>query len=140
MVQLISSIVDIRTSCYAARLAAFSCPQKRCKALIFRGALPESKGELFRAIDTKLNTWKIQEGVRAGEKFWQWNGEVLRYLAFIMLAADETPTQKWLQFDQSYAELLLERFLQGRVKAPGEKAKEWIRDLIRYHLGHLENC
>lgn len=39
MVQLISSIVDIRTSCYAARLAAFSCPQKHCKALIFRGAL-----------------------------------------------------------------------------------------------------
>ena len=96
--------------------------------------IPESKGELFRAIDTKLNTWKIQEGVRAGEKFWQWNGEVLRYLAFIMLAADETPTQKWLQFDRPYAELLLELFLQGRVKAPGEKAKEWIHDLIRYHL------
>jgi hypothetical protein len=28
MVQVISSIVDIRTSCYAARLAAFSCPHK----------------------------------------------------------------------------------------------------------------
>jgi hypothetical protein len=32
-------MVDIRTSCYAARLAAFSCPQKHWKALIFRGAL-----------------------------------------------------------------------------------------------------
>jgi dGTP triphosphohydrolase len=31
-------MVDIRTSCYAARLAAFSCPQKHWKALIFRGA------------------------------------------------------------------------------------------------------
>ena len=39
MVQVISSMVDIRTSCYAARLAAFSCPQKHWKALIFRGAL-----------------------------------------------------------------------------------------------------
>ncbi len=38
MVQVISSMVDIRTSCYAARLAAFSCPQKHWKALIFRGA------------------------------------------------------------------------------------------------------
>ena len=36
---MISSMVDIRTSCYAARLAAFSCPQKHWKALIFRGAL-----------------------------------------------------------------------------------------------------
>jgi hypothetical protein len=35
MVQLISSIIDIRTSCYAARLAAFSYPQKHCKALFF---------------------------------------------------------------------------------------------------------
>jgi hypothetical protein len=32
-------MVDKRTSCYAARLAAFSCPQKHWKALIFRGAL-----------------------------------------------------------------------------------------------------
>jgi hypothetical protein len=32
-------MVDIRASCYAALLAAFSCPQKHCKALIFRGAL-----------------------------------------------------------------------------------------------------
>ena len=39
MVQVISSMVDIRTFCYAARLAAFSCPQKHWKALIFRGAL-----------------------------------------------------------------------------------------------------
>ena len=36
---MISSMVDIRTSCYAASLAAFSCPQKHWKALIFRGAL-----------------------------------------------------------------------------------------------------
>jgi hypothetical protein len=32
-------MVDIRTSCYAASLAVFSCPQKHWKALIFRGAL-----------------------------------------------------------------------------------------------------
>ncbi len=36
---MISSMVDIRTSCYAASLAVFSCPQKHWKALIFRGAL-----------------------------------------------------------------------------------------------------
>jgi hypothetical protein len=37
-------MVDIRTSCYAARLAAFSCPQKHWKALIFRGALTPIQG------------------------------------------------------------------------------------------------
>jgi hypothetical protein len=52
MVQLLSSIVDIRTSCYAARLAAFSSPQKHCKALIFRGALDPKKSyeQLMRRI------------------------------------------------------------------------------------------
>jgi len=32
-------MVDVRTSCYAASLAAFSCPKKHWKVLIFRGAL-----------------------------------------------------------------------------------------------------
>jgi len=31
-------MVDIRTSCHAARLAVFLCPQKHWNALIFRGA------------------------------------------------------------------------------------------------------
>jgi isoprenylcysteine carboxyl methyltransferase (ICMT) family protein YpbQ len=39
-------MVDIRTSCYAARLAAFSYPQKHWKALIFRGALKAGKTKL----------------------------------------------------------------------------------------------
>jgi len=41
-------MVDIRTSCYAARLAAFSCPQKHWKALIFRGALNQNGFKLTR--------------------------------------------------------------------------------------------
>ena len=43
---MISSMVDIRTSCFAARLAAFSCPQKHWKELIFRGAL-KANGNRF---------------------------------------------------------------------------------------------
>ena len=46
---MILSMVDIRTSCYAARLAAFSCPQKHWKALIFRGAHLSSVRELLHA-------------------------------------------------------------------------------------------
>ena len=57
MVQVISSMVDIRTSCYAARLAAFSCPQKHWKALIFRGALENmlqrSSGSKFQVLLAK---------------------------------------------------------------------------------------
>jgi hypothetical protein len=46
MGQVISSMVDIRTYCHAARLAAFSCPQKHWNALIFRGALYRQIGNV----------------------------------------------------------------------------------------------
>jgi hypothetical protein len=47
-------MVDIRTSCYAARLAAFSCPQKHWKALIFRGALHAFHGKIDQSCETLL--------------------------------------------------------------------------------------
>jgi predicted NACHT family NTPase len=87
--------------------------------------LSQSKGELFRAMDAKFNNWKQQEGVRTAEKFWQWNSDILRYLAFVMLQADDTPTGKWLQIERTHSEHLLEEFLQDRVTAPGEKARDW---------------
>lgn len=96
--------------------------------------IPQSKGELFRAVDAKYSTWKKREGVRTAEKFWQWNGEIMRYLAFVMFEADGTPTGKWFQVERTYAENLLEHFLQGRVTTPGEKAKDWLQDLLDYHL------
>jgi len=94
----------------------------------------KSKGELFRAVDRKYNTWKTGEGVRTSEKFWQWNGELLRELAFAMLQADGSPTGKWLQVERPQAEQLLEQFLQGRVADSGEKAKDWLQDLLDHHL------
>lgn len=96
--------------------------------------IPQSKGELFQAVDAQFNDWKKCEGVRTTEKFWQWNSEILRYLAFVMLQTDGTPTGKWLQIEQDRAERLLETFLQNRVTAPGEKAKDWLQDLLEHHL------
>ena len=95
---------------------------------------PQSQGKLLRALDAQFNNWKQGEGVRSTEKFWQWNGELLRGLAFEMLQADGTPTKKWLKIERDQAELLLEKFLQGRVAAPGEKAKDWLQDLLDHHL------
>jgi HEAT repeat protein len=96
--------------------------------------LPQSKGELFRVMDAKFNNWKQHEGVRTAEKFWQWNSDILRYLAFVMLQADDTPKGEWLQIERTHAEHLLEEFLQDRVTAPGEKARDWLQDLLEHHL------
>lgn len=99
--------------------------------------IPQSKGELFRAVDAKFNAWKTNEGVRTAEKFWQWNSELLQCLAFQMLQADGTPTGKWLQIERDRAEHLLEAVLKDRVTAPGEKAKDWLQDLLEHHLLQL---
>ena len=95
---------------------------------------PQSQGELLRMLDDQFNNWKQCEGVKATEKFWQWNSELLRGLAFGMLQADGTPARKGLQVTHDQAEHLLEQFLQGRVAAPGEKAKDWLQDLLEHHL------
>jgi len=95
---------------------------------------PQSKGKLFQDVDAKYNKWKGKESVRTDKNFWRWNGEILRYLAFVMLQADGTPTGKWLRIEKSQAEHLLENFLQDRVTAPGEKAKDWLDDLLKHHL------
>jgi hypothetical protein len=50
-------MVDIRTYCHAARLAAFSCPQKHWNALIFRGAQMLVRGD---KILSKVNFWRQQ--------------------------------------------------------------------------------
>jgi len=44
-------MVDVRTSCYAASLAAFSCQQKHWKTLIFRGAPKAEQMNLSRHVD-----------------------------------------------------------------------------------------
>jgi hypothetical protein len=51
MGQVISSMVDIGTSCHAARLAVFLCPQKHWNALIFRGALGVDAEDNIKALN-----------------------------------------------------------------------------------------
>jgi type I restriction enzyme S subunit len=56
-------MVDIRTSCYAARLAAFSCPQKHWKALIFRGALKHLPGEKLAKVEVCIPPLPVQRRI-----------------------------------------------------------------------------
>jgi excisionase family DNA binding protein len=73
-------MVDIRTSCYAARLAAFSYPQKHWKALIFRGALKDGQAISLIPDDTLLTTQQAAEILN-----------ISRPYLYRMLDADEIP-------------------------------------------------
>jgi MYXO-CTERM domain-containing protein len=52
-------MVDIRTYCHAARLAAFSCPQKHWNALIFRGALKHFSKGFFAGLAFVYSFWPV---------------------------------------------------------------------------------
>jgi HEAT repeat protein len=52
-----------------------------------------------------------------------------------MLQGDPAkPTEAWLTIGRDRAEHLLETLLTGRVNAPGQRAKEWLEDLLEHHL------
>ena len=95
--------------------------------------IPQSKGELFRLFDAKYDQFKGL--VAASEDFRRFKPELLQHLAFSMLQGDPAkPTEAWLTLDRTRAEKLLETFLTGRIEAPGQRAKEWLEDLIEHHL------
>ncbi|MFB8791546.1 MAG: HEAT repeat domain-containing protein [Potamolinea sp.] len=93
----------------------------------------KSKGELFRLFDQKYNNWKVREGVKTSETFWQWNTDLLQHLAFVMLQGDGL-TKPRFTIDKNEAERLIEKYLTGRVENPGDKAKDWLEDLVEHHL------
>lgn len=93
----------------------------------------KSKGELFRLFDQTYNNWKVCEGVRTSEKFWKWNTELLQHLAFVMLQGDGL-TKPRFTIDKNEAARLIEKYLTGRVENPGDKAKDWLEDLVEHHL------
>ncbi|MFH7245167.1 MAG: HEAT repeat domain-containing protein [Spirulina sp.] len=97
------------------------------------GQIPQSKGELFRLFDAKYDQFKGL--VAVSDDFRRFKPELLQHLAFCMLQGDPTsPTEAWLTIDRSQAERLLETYLTGRVEAPGQRAKEWLEDLLEHHL------
>jgi len=95
--------------------------------------IPQSKGELFQLFAQKYDNWKKREGVRTSEKFWKWNMELLQHLAFVMIQRDDS-TKSPYEIYENDAVKLIEKYLTGRVANPGDKARDWLSDLVDYHL------
>ena len=97
------------------------------------GQIPQSKGQLFRLFDAKYDQFKGLAAVSAD--FRRFKPELLWHLAFCMMQGDSAkPTEAWLTIERNHAEAILEDYLTGRVEAPGQRAKEWLEDLLEHHL------
>ncbi len=93
----------------------------------------KSKGELFRLFDRGYDRFKGIVPVSADCR--RFKSEILRHLAFVMMQGNlEKLTEAWLTIERDRAEQAIEQLLTGRVDAPGQRAKEWLEDLVEHHL------
>lgn len=98
--------------------------------------IPQSKGELFRLFDAKFD--ELKTDIPVSDDFRRFKSEMLRHLAFCMTQGDVSkPTEARLTLERTTAERIVENWLTGRVEAPGQKAKEWLEDLLEHHLLQL---
>ncbi|BDA72463.1 hypothetical protein CAL7716_066290 [Calothrix sp. PCC 7716] len=93
--------------------------------------IPNSRGGLFRYFDREFD--KLKGQVAVTNKLRQWKAELLQNLAFAMMRGEKI-TDLQLVISRTQAEDILEKLLKDRVNSPGEKAKDWLLDLLKHYL------
>ncbi|MCA2625298.1 MAG: HEAT repeat domain-containing protein [Microcystis sp. M20BS1] len=96
--------------------------------------IPANLGLVFRDFTKKID---IRKGVKISEDLHLWQNRLLQHLAWTMTTG-ENPTEIKLSISKNQAEEILIEFLQGKISYPDNTALEWLEDLLKYHLIHLE--
>ncbi|MBW4450183.1 MAG: HEAT repeat domain-containing protein [Spirirestis rafaelensis WJT71-NPBG6] len=106
-----------------------------CEVFDYAKQVPNNRGELFRQFDKKVEN--LKQAVPVSEGLRLWKSELLQHLAFVMMQgenAKEKPTDFRLSISRGKAEAVLEDYLKNRVDFPGQKAKDWLQDLLKHYL------
>ncbi|NCR98274.1 MAG: TIR domain-containing protein [Microcystis aeruginosa L311-01] len=96
--------------------------------------IPANLGFIFRGFTKNIH---IRKGVKISEDLRRWQNRLLQHLAWTMTTG-ENPTEIKLSISKNQAEEILIEFLQGKISYPDNTALEWLEDLLKYHLIHLE--
>ncbi len=96
--------------------------------------IPANLGLVFRDFTKEID---IRKGVKISEDLHLWQNRLLQHLAWTMTTG-ENPTEIKLSISKNQAEEILIEFLQGKISYPDNTALEWLEDLLKYHLIHLE--
>jgi HEAT repeat protein len=100
--------------------------------------IPANLGLLFQHFTKEFDIHKRdREGVKISEDLRRWQNRLLQHLAWTMTTG-ENPTEIKLSISKNQAEEILIEFLQGKISYPDNTALEWLEDLLKYHLIHLE--
>ncbi|AVH69039.1 HEAT repeat domain-containing protein [Nostoc sp. 'Lobaria pulmonaria (5183) cyanobiont'] len=96
--------------------------------------IPTSLGELFRWFSGEYH--KLKENVPIAEGLPEWEADLLQHLAFVMMQGDNL-TELRLTISKQQARNVLAAFLQNKVAFSENCAREWLEDLLKYHLIQL---
>ncbi|MEZ2250484.1 HEAT repeat domain-containing protein [Microcoleus sp.] len=96
--------------------------------------IPQSKGELFEQFHYKYE--KFKGNIPVSDDSRRFKSELLQQLAFVMLQGDlQQPREGLVAIRRDRAEGILKRWLRDeRELEPLKKAKEWLENLVQYHL------
>ncbi|MGJ3246849.1 MAG: HEAT repeat domain-containing protein, partial [Elainellaceae cyanobacterium] len=111
-----------------------------CSLFQQTGKIPPNLGMVFRQFTRGFE--KIKQDAPASDESRRWWSELLQYLAFVMMQGKPeenppsplSPPPAMVSILRSEAKDIFERFLQGRVSNPGDRAAECLDDLLEHHL------
>ncbi|WP_138502658.1 HEAT repeat domain-containing protein [Nostoc sp. PA-18-2419] len=106
-----------------------------CELFRQTGNIPPNLGLVFRCFVQSYNA-KFWDNVRVCHEFRHLLPELLQHLAFTMMQA-ASPTELRVNIDKREAELILTKFLEGKVDYPPIRAKAWLENLLKHHLIQL---
>ncbi|MBU7586901.1 MAG: HEAT repeat domain-containing protein [Nostoc sp. TH1S01] len=93
--------------------------------------IPASLGALFRLFSGVYH--ELKRDIPIAEKLRHWQGDLLQYLAFVMMQGDNS-TKLQLIISQQQARNVLTIFLENKVAYADDCARHWLEDLLKYHL------
>ncbi|MEA5624830.1 HEAT repeat domain-containing protein, partial [Nostoc sp. UHCC 0251] len=96
--------------------------------------IPTSLGELFRWFSGEYH--KLKGDVPIAEGLRNWQADLLQHLAFEMMQGDNS-TELRLTISKQQARNALATFLQNKVRFSENCARDWLEDLLKYHLIQL---
>ncbi|MEH2439469.1 HEAT repeat domain-containing protein [Nostoc sp.] len=96
--------------------------------------IPTSLGELFRWFSGEYH--KLKGDVPIAEGLRNWQADLLQHLAFVMMQGDNS-TELRLTISKQQARNVLAKFLQNKVAFSENCARDWLEDLLKYHLIQL---
>jgi HEAT repeat protein len=109
-----------------------------CSVFQNNNQIPANLGLVFRLFIKKYDDELKKNVPTYNEESRAWWREILQVLAWKMT---EGKSKKDIQVSISRreAENILSQFLQGKVEYPNNFAKQWLKDLLKYHLLQLDS-